>query len=235
MTRERNPNIEILELAVDQLAELADEMVFLGGCATGLLITDPAAPPIRATKDVDAIVHVISRAEYYQLADRLREKGFVEDISDDAPICRWKSETVILDVMPTDSKILGFGNEWYVPAIENAEVIVLPSGHKIRMVSAPYFLITKLEAFEGRGNGDYLLSHDIEDVVAVLDGRPELVDEVKNTEPKLAMELVARFKEKLGDQIFVDSVYGHMPTDVISQERVEIIINTIEKIIGREG
>ena len=65
MTRERNPNIDILELAVDQLGELADEMVFLGGCATGLLITDPAAPPIRATQDVDAIVQVVSRAEYY--------------------------------------------------------------------------------------------------------------------------------------------------------------------------
>ena len=31
-------------LAVEQLGELVDEMVFLGGCATGLLITDPAAP-----------------------------------------------------------------------------------------------------------------------------------------------------------------------------------------------
>lgn len=51
-----------------QLEELAQEMVFLGGCATGLLITDPAAPPIRATKDVDAIVQVVSPAEYYQLA-----------------------------------------------------------------------------------------------------------------------------------------------------------------------
>jgi len=40
MNIERNPNIDILELAVHQLDVLADEMVFLGGCATGLLITD---------------------------------------------------------------------------------------------------------------------------------------------------------------------------------------------------
>ena len=37
-----DPNLEILKLAVDQLGELVDEMVFLGGCATGLLVTDPA-------------------------------------------------------------------------------------------------------------------------------------------------------------------------------------------------
>jgi hypothetical protein len=128
VTRERNPNIDILKLAVDRLGGLADEMVFLGGCATGLLITDPAAPPIRTTQDVDAIVHVVSRAEYYQLAEKLRGKRFNEDSSDGAPICRWLTDNVVLDVMPTDADILGFGHEWYLPAIENAELIALPSG-----------------------------------------------------------------------------------------------------------
>ena len=48
-------------LAVEQLGDLANEMVFLGGCATGLLITDPAAPAIRVTRDVDAIVEVAAQ------------------------------------------------------------------------------------------------------------------------------------------------------------------------------
>jgi len=56
-----NPNLEALSQAVEQLGELVDEMMFVGGCATGLLITDKAAPPIRITKDVDAIVQVSSR------------------------------------------------------------------------------------------------------------------------------------------------------------------------------
>jgi hypothetical protein len=64
-------------------------MVFVGGCATGLLITDKAAPPIRITKDIDAIVQVMSRGDYYQFSDRLRAQGFSEDTSEDAPICRW--------------------------------------------------------------------------------------------------------------------------------------------------
>lgn len=49
MHRITNPNLEILEAAVELLDELADRLVFLGGCATGLLLTDIAAPPIRAT------------------------------------------------------------------------------------------------------------------------------------------------------------------------------------------
>mgnify|MGYP001828975534 CR=1 FL=1 len=76
MTRAQNPNLEILALAVNQLDELADDMVFLGGCATGLLISDPASPPIRVTRDVDAIVQVLSRAEYYNLSEKLRAVSY---------------------------------------------------------------------------------------------------------------------------------------------------------------
>jgi hypothetical protein len=49
MHRITNPNLEILEAAVELLHELIDRLVFLGGCATGLLLTDMAAPPIRTT------------------------------------------------------------------------------------------------------------------------------------------------------------------------------------------
>lgn len=197
MARKQNPNLEILMLAVDQLGDLVDEMIFLGGCATGLLITDPAAPPIRVTRDVDAIVQVMSRADYYKLSEKLRVRGFKEDDSDGAPICRWVADKVILDVMPTDTQILGFGNKWYAPAAANAERIQLLSGKQICMVSAPYFLITKLKAFDGRGNGDYLMSHDIEDIIAVLDGRSEIVNEVKQSEPELVKELSKRFQSLL--------------------------------------
>ena len=123
MLRQKNPNLEILEKTVHRLGSLADEMVFLGACATGLLLTDPAAPPIRGTLDVDVIVELTSLAEYHRLTEKIRTKGFVEDLSPDAPICRWKNKEVILDVMPTNPKILGFGNLWFSPAFTRAENI----------------------------------------------------------------------------------------------------------------
>ena len=230
MTRVQNPNLDILALAVNQLGELADDMVFLGGCATGLLITDPAAPPIRVTRDVDAIVHVLSRAEYYDLSDKLREHGFKEDTSEDAPICRWLGGEIILDVMPTNEEILGFGNVWYQKAFEHEFTVHLPDAKNIRVVSPPYFLITKLEAFRGRGRGDYMLSHDIEDIVAVLDGRPEILDEIEIADTELAHELANRFQKLLKDQNFLDAISGHMPTDETSQARVSGILRTINRI-----
>lgn len=89
MAQIQNPNLELLSLAVERLGELTDAMVFLGGCATGLLITDPAAPPVRMTRDVDAIVQVLSLADYRQLEKQLRVQGFSEDTRTNAPICRW--------------------------------------------------------------------------------------------------------------------------------------------------
>ena len=41
-----------------------------------------------------------------------------------------------------------------------------------------YFCATKLDAFAGRGKGDYQSSHDLEDLIAVVDGRVELVREI---------------------------------------------------------
>jgi hypothetical protein len=83
------------------------------------------------TYDVDAIVQVTSLVAYHQLSEKLRECGFREDASDGAPICRWIAEGVMLDVMPTESHILGFGNRWYSLAAEHAESVRLPSGHEI--------------------------------------------------------------------------------------------------------
>ncbi|WP_428634013.1 hypothetical protein [Sedimenticola sp.] len=231
MRRVQNPNLEIIELAVTRLGALAEEMVFVGGCATGLLITDVAAPPIRVTRDVDTIVQVATLAEYLQLSDRLRQLGFREDTSEGAPLCRWITQGVILDVMPTDGSILGFSNRWYAQAVEHAVRMALPSGKSIRMVSAPYFLISKLEAFDGRGQGDYLMSHDIEDVVAVLDGRSELIDEVAAVDPRLVQVLAERFDGLLQARRFVESIPGHMPNDPISQGRVPLVVNRIKSLV----
>jgi hypothetical protein len=139
MHREQNPNLLILEMVVKRLGPLADDMVFLGGCATGLLLTDVAAPPIRATQDVDVITEVPSLGDYHRLSELLRERGFKEDQSPDAPICRWMAEGVVLDVMPSRYEILGFGNEWYQAALDAALAVELPSGKRIRMVTALIF------------------------------------------------------------------------------------------------
>ena len=76
-----DPNIELLTRVAQALDELREHMVFVGGCATGLLLTDAAAAPVRATGDVDAIVAVVSLREYHRLGAALRSKGFARRTS----------------------------------------------------------------------------------------------------------------------------------------------------------
>jgi predicted nucleotidyltransferase len=227
-----NPNIQILEAAVARLGRMAEKMAFVGGCATGLLLTDPAASPVRATLDVDVIVEVATLTRYHWLSDQLRQLGFIEDTSEDAPICRWKADDVILDVMPTDPKILGFGNQWFTPAYEASEWIVLPSGKQLRLLPAPYFLATKLEAFACRGKNDYLMSRDIEDIVTVLDGRPKIVSEIKQASEELKIYLVACCSGLLKKRDFLDALPGHLLPDAASQARSILVIDRLKAIAG---
>lgn len=225
-----HPNTQILTLASERLGTLCHELVFLGGCATGLLITDSAAPEIRVTRDVDAIVQITTRMGYYQLGERLRACGFVESQEIGAPICRWESKDVILDVMPTNEQILGFSNPWYEPAVITALPVTLPSGQVINLVSAPYFLATKLAAFYGRGQSDFLMSHDIEDIIAVIDGRPEIVDDVVNADQQVRNFLNTEFQSLLKNRNFMEALPGHLPADFSSQSRNTLIIKRLQQL-----
>ncbi|TWC33214.1 hypothetical protein FBY03_11554 [Pseudomonas sp. SJZ079] len=92
---------------------------------------------------------------------------------------------LLVDFMPDDEAILNFTNRWYRDALQTAADYALPSGTLIRVVTPSYFLATKLEAYRGRGRNDPLGSRDIEDILAVVDGRDSLHAELAQTEPAL--------------------------------------------------
>ncbi len=234
MPEANNPNLLMLEMAAKKLGPLLDGVVFLGGCATGLLITDPAAPPMRVTIDVDVIVEVASLSAYHRFSSKLRKRGFAEDSSAGAPICRWLSGSLVLDVMPTDPDLLGFGNQWFEKAFQAAQWTSLPSGKTIRVLPAPYFIATKIEAFDFRGGGDFLLSKDAEDVIAVIDGRSELADEINEAEPGLRKYITAHLSKWMKNSAFLEALPGLLPPDSASQTRVTTIISRIETIVTIE-
>lgn len=225
-----DPNLELLEWAIECLGPVADEIVLVGGCATGLLMTDPAAAPPRVTRDVDVIAAITTQAEYHATSERLRQQGFKEDTSDEALICRWKSGELIIDLIPTHPDLLGFGNEWFEAAYREATRITLPSGKTLRHVTAPYFLATKLLAFDGRGNRDFMSSPDIEDLVSVLDGRPGLAEEIAAAEPDLRRFLTDRFSKLLASESFLEAVPGHLNPEEASQARVALIMERMQII-----
>jgi len=230
MINTKDVNIQMITTVARRLGNLRDTVVFVGGCATGLFITDPAMPEVRVTNDVDVIIDIATRIEYSRLETDLRSKGFRNDISEDAPLCRWIVNGIKVDVMPTQEDILGFSNHWYLPAIENANYVQLEKELTIKLVTPPYFLATKIEAFKGRGGGDYMASHDMEDIITVLDGRREIIDEIKSSSDELKNFLSGTFRIFLADENFLDAIPGHLLPDYANQARLPRLLKILEEI-----
>jgi hypothetical protein len=221
----------MIKQVAEKLGPLRPKVVFLGGSATGFHITDKAEPEIRATKDVDIIVEIASIVGYHKLEKTLMELGFFQKIQEDDPICRWYINDAIVDVMPTDENILGFSNRWYLPAIKNSVTIELEPNLEIQIVTAPYFLGTKLDAFFGRGKGDYLVSHDMEDIINLINGRVEIIEEIKNSEADLKEFIINTLKGFVDDDLFLEALPGHLLPDQASQGRRSIILERIKIIV----
>lgn len=227
-----DPNLPQLVRAAEALRPLLPELVFVGGCITGLLITDPGAPSPRGTMDVDAIVEVTSYEQYSRFGERLRALGFAEDLSEGAPLCRWVWDRTILDVLPLDPQILGFSNRWYRAAMARSISVEISKRIQIRMITAPYFIATKFEAFKGRGNQDVMGSHDLEDLIAVVDGRESLVSEVREEPHELRGFIRDEISKLLREANFVDALPGYLLPDAASQARLPLVRSRLTELLG---
>jgi len=224
--RRDDPNLPNLRAIAEAVGDLRDRMVFVGGATAGLLVTDPAAEIVRATKDVDAIVEA-QLAEFHRIEEQLAARGFVRDIESDV-ICRWihRESCVLFDLMPVDSRVLCFSNRWYRYALDTARPINLGDGLVIRMVTAPAFVATKLEAFAARGAGDILASHDLEDVLNVVDGREELTQEMEAAPASVRDAVRASLRELLAHADFGNA----LPGLIADADRTDIVLQRLHTL-----
>lgn len=223
--------LDLLERVADLVTRLPVRVVFLGGATTALHVTDPLAPAPRSTLDVDVVVAIESATSYeLEVIRPLRALGVCVDDRPGAPVCRFVANGVMLDVMPTDPRVLGYANRWYASAVATAQVRELPSGRRIHLADGPHFVATKLEAFRGRGGGDYLESKDLEDIVAVVDGRVELVDECNAAHDELRSYLRREIEQLLHHKAFVDAVPAHLRADADPYDRAEVVLERLARI-----
>jgi hypothetical protein len=225
--RRDDPNREYLLLVASALGDLCNEVVFVGGSVAGLLITDPVAEGIRATKDVDAIIEAPTLGQYQQVEKRLPASGFNRDANSEV-ICRWKhaSSGVLFDLMPTDPAILGFSNRWYPEAVKTATHVRLSNRILIRVISAPAFVATKLEAFVNRGESDILSNHDLEDILNVIDGRPSIVDEMTAATDALQRYVGKQFTSLLSRS----DIENYLPGLLTDENRVAVVLSRLRSM-----
>lgn len=200
-------NEELLTTAALALGPLLSKIAFVGGATTILHFTEKLRD-VRATVDVDVIIEA-SRTGFFKAEAQLRKLGFQPDPT---LICRHRLGALIIDFMPTDASILGFSSRWYAGALRTAEPRTV-GGVEIKVLTFPYFVATKLEAFNGRGKGDCYGSKDIEDLVTVFAGRRAFLLELKKVTGDVGTFIRASFRDLLKKAEFASAVHGHMPRD----------------------
>lgn len=182
------------------------------------------------TYDVDLVAEVAALRGYHQMEAEFSRLGFKRDVSPEAPICRWRYRDLEVDLMPTDPGILGFANRWYPLSVTTASSATLPSGAAIRLITAPLFVATKFEAFADRGNEDLLGNHDLEDIINVIDGRPELPGEIRDATEELRIYLANKCAALLSLPNFTNYLPGLVAQDETLAQRVATVAARLQAI-----
>ena len=214
--------IESIAKLNDALADAPFNFAFLGGSVLSLLVTDKTADAIRVTKDVDIMVDIKNRREFHAAERLLESRGFRHDTRDDAPICRWIYNDVTVDILPIREDVLGWRSKWFGEALLAAKTADC-GGRQVNVVSPPYFVALKLEAFEERGRREFLYSTDFEDVICLFNGRASIVEEIAADE-QLAQVLGWKFREYLNAPELEDAVDGFVQTETDPSARKAAIM-----------
>lgn len=222
-------NIIMLQTVANGLGKLKDEMVFVGGAVAELYADNPAASEIRPTLDVDCVIEISSRLQFARLEENLRAIGFKNDTSKGAPICRWIYKDIKVDVMPTDSDVLGFSNRWYEEGIEIKIQKTLPDGTEVFVFPPEYYLAAKFEAHYSRGGNDLRQSHDFEDIIYILDNCSDILDNISASNSSVKMYLKKECRKLLENPNITEGIETALPYGS-GEESGDILSMTILEI-----
>jgi predicted nucleotidyltransferase len=219
-----------LKAVARQLAELNEQVVYVGGATASLYVNPAMATEARPTIDIDVVIELASYADYALLDEKLRKKGFQNEQSAGV-ICRYTMpgilldimQSIVVDVMPTRPEILGFSNRWYVTGFQNSVSYILDADTSIRIFALPYFIASKLEAVIGRGGSDLRASSDFEDVIFVLDGSTDFIAEMESTDEQVQIYLRDKFKDLLKRPQIEEEIYCHLPARFATARTTTIV------------
>lgn len=219
-------NIRMVADVAKALQDLNEKMVFVGGAVISVYTDDPAADEIRPTSDIDMAIKLTTYADWVKLSSRLLELGFNPNPEGHAT-CSFLFNDIEIDIMPSQPGALGSTNRWYEPGFESLQEIKV-NEQTIQVLSAPYFIATKFEAFRSRGT-DYRTSHDFEDVIYIIDNRTSIVEEVLQADAVVRQYIREECTKILSDRNFPEIISVHIHPIMLS-ERLAIVIEKLKKM-----
>lgn len=224
-----NVHLDILLKAIKTLGTLNAELVYTGGAIISTFLDEAEYITLRETRDVDCIVQACTRSEYERVSERLRKLDFREDSSSKI-LCRFISKDLTLDLMPTSQKALGFTNRWFEEGFSN-RILRNIDTVKFSTLTAPFFIATKIEAFKSRGRGDYLASHDIEDIITMFDGCSTLPKQIQSAPTSVKIFLGHEIEGLLKNKLFKESVEANISDRQNFEARSTLVLKRMKRSI----
>jgi len=221
-------NIRMVAAVASALMELRSKIVFVGGAVISLYTDDPATDEVRPTADIDMTIQLTGYSEWAGIQKRFLELGFSPDPQGKA-ICSYLYKNISVDIMPSEDGPIGKANGWYKPGFSFLQEVSVEN-ETINILSAPYFLATKFEAFHSRG-GDYRTSYDFEDIIYVIDNRTSIVEEIRDADEKVKAFLKAELK-KVIDAPYSEEIIRTQIHPLMVDDRFPIVLEKIKKIIS---
>jgi hypothetical protein len=206
------------------LKKLREQVVFVGGAAVALYADDPASEEVRPTVDIDVAIALVGFGDWAQMQGYLAEIGFMPD-PQHTVICRYQYEDMIVDIMPDQESPIGATNRWFAPGIKHRERQII-NGTEIYRMPLPYFLASKIEALNDRGN-DLRWSHDLEDIIMTINNVQKLTAK-KMPEHQEVQHYVGGFFTELLSKTEANEIIAAQLSPIAAKQRLGIILNRIE-------
>lgn len=220
-------NLAIVAEVARALQNLKEQIVFVGGAVVSLYTDDPAADEVRPTGDVDITIDIVNLSDWSRLQEELALLGFFPDPFGNS-ICSYKYNNIPIDIMSVEDSVFGPSNKWYKIGFNDLRTAYVED-QEIKILTAPCYLATKFEAFLDRGN-DYRTSHDIEDIMYIIDNRTNIVSEVIESDSKIRLFIAQQFQHIMDIGLLDEVLMAHIHP-IMLEERMPLVKEKIELIV----
>lgn len=219
-------NIDDVKTIAIALRELKDQVVFVGGSILTLYITEPGAEKVRETLDVDFTMKLYTYNDFNKVQERLSQLGFHPDPFGHS-INSYKCNDIPVDIMLAIDSPLVPCNRWYQKGFNSLQQMSI-GNENIQVFSAPYFLATKFEAFNDRGE-DIRTSHDFEDIIYIINNRENIVEEISMADEDVRLFLKTEIRKILNNKMLEEILSYHIvPSDF--EYRHTVVLEKMNKI-----
>jgi hypothetical protein len=209
------------------LKDFNERLVYVGGAIISLYTDDSAADEIRPTYDIDLTLEVTTYSHWQKIQSQLASLG-IHPNPEGKSIYSYQYQGIPLDFISAEDDAFGPSNKWYKEGFKDLQKVQVEE-ELISIFKAPCFLATKIEAFKNRGS-DPRTSHDIEDVVYVLDNRKNIVEEILTAPGNIKYFVISEIKKFKENGILEEVLLAHIHP-LMQAERLEICMEKLDQII----